>query len=99
MNGQAACALSGLGRPTAQRVEVDDVGGELLLELAQLGAPARGQPGARVEALRGLAAGPGLVGDDAVQRWILAQDRLLQPPQVRAGLDADLLDERGARLR
>ena len=33
-----------------------------------------------------------------VERGVLAQDRLVQPPQLGAGLDADLLDQRGARL-
>jgi hypothetical protein len=28
----------------------------------------------------------------------LAQDRLMQPPQLRAGFDADLLDQELARL-
>ncbi len=96
MNGQAACARPGWAAPAAQRVEVDDVGGELLLELAQLGAPARGQPGARVEALRGLAAGPGLVGHDAIERGILAQDRLLQAPQLGPRLQPERLHERVA---
>ena len=33
-----------------------------------------------------------------VERRVLAQDRLVQPPQLGAGLDADLLDQRRARL-
>ena len=86
----------GLGAPAAQRVKVDDVGGEFLLELAQLGAPARRQPGARVEALHGFAAGPGLVGHDAIERGILAQDRLLQAPQLGSRLQPQCLDERVA---
>ena len=77
-------------------MEIDDVGGELLLELAQLGAPPRRQPGARVETLRGLAAGPRLVGHDAIERGILAQDRLLQAPQLRSRLQPERLDERVA---
>ena len=77
-------------------MQVDDVGGELLLELAQLGAPARGQAGARVEALRGLAAGPGLVGDDAIERGVLAQDRLLQAAQLGPRVEPKGLDEREA---
>ena len=39
--------------------------------------------------------GAGSAGSFAgVERRVLAQDRLLQPPQIGAGLDADLLNER-----
>ena len=33
-----------------------------------------------------------------LERGVLAQDRLMQPPQLRAGLDADLVDQRAAGL-
>ena len=33
-----------------------------------------------------------------VERRVLREDRLVQPPQLGAGLDADLLDERRARV-
>ena len=36
--------------------------------------------------------------DGEVERRVLGEDRLVQAPQLGAGLDADLFDERGARI-
>ena len=54
---------------------------------------------AAVAAAAGAAPAPGLAGGGGeVERRILGQHRLVQPPQLGARLDADLLDERRARV-
>jgi hypothetical protein len=79
-------------------VQVDHVAGELVLDRAQLRAPLRGAPRPCVDLLHGLAVGPRLVRDDKVERRILAQDRLLQPAQLRHRLQPELLHQRPARI-
>ena len=97
---QALVRAVGRGRAraatVAQRVQVDDVVGELELDRAQLGAVLRGAARPLVDLLDGLAVGPRVVGDDEVEHGVLAQDRLLQPAQLGPGLDPERLHERPA---
>ena len=67
------------------------------------GARAGASPAPESAQLRKLGVAPDQRGASrllprGVERRVLAQDRLVQPAQVRAGLDADLLDQRGARF-
>ena len=73
-------------------------GGELALDGAQRAARLRDAARAGAELLDRLPARPRRVGHDALERRILAEDRLLQPPQLGPGLEPQLLDERPARL-
>ena len=99
---QALVGAAGRGRAraatVAQRVEVDDVAGELVLDRAQLDAVLRGAARPLADLLDGLAVGPRVVGDDEVEHGVLAQDRLLQPAQLGPGLDPERLHERPARV-
>ena len=74
-------------RTAARRLHGDDAADQLVLRRAQ-----RRPPGG--DALRRL--DHRLVRP--VQRRVLPQDLVMQAPQLRAGLDADLLDERRPRL-
>ena len=75
------------------RLQLDDAARQVVLDRTQRGAfgrePARRVPTrARVRAPRSSSS----TGSDSSD--VLAQDRLVQPPQLRAGLDAHALDER-----
>ena len=61
-------------------------------QLGQLPVPARQQRGATVECRRQL-----LRAGRRIERGVLREDRGLQPSQLCARLDADLLDQRAAR--